>query len=811
MKNFYQYIQKLVIIVVQLTIAYDVTAQQKIKITGSLQDSVNSKPVAWATVGLYKAANTQKPLQNIFSGSKGKFEFTEVDTGHYVVIVTYTGFREKEYPVKVDTGKLVVELEPIILLPDARQLGAVVVTAAIRRPLLEQEDEKMIFNAEADPSIEGLTAVDVLRKAPFVSVDGEGNVQLNGQTNFKVLLNGKETAMFTRNLKDALRSFPANLIKKVEVSTTPSSKYDGEGIGGIINIITQKKVMGYNGSAGVSYNTLNSYNASANLNFKYGKTGLTAYYGTNGGKPPVSNLFSETESLNPVAFYKRISNATNTGKYFYNYGNMELAWDMDSLNTLSLYAGLNGGNGHSNTDTRYDMILPGNAGTETSFLTSGNEYNYPAYYLGLDYVRKFKGREGKEMSLKAYYDNAKDNEYFFSEQNTSGGDRFTMNTNQAPNKQITLQADLTQPFKNGSKMEAGVKSILRRAAADFVSLVKYDKDQEYAEDITNTNNFNYSQNVYSVFATYSFKWKEISFKLGGRFEQTHIEGDFSKTVTRVLQDYGTFMPNIYLSRKFNKIYTVSLSYTKRLRRPYIWDLNPFVSNVDSFNIRYGNPQLGPDIIHIVEAGYSVFKGNTNINIRLSQSLSNRQIVWYTDFNETTGVAASVVDNAGISRVTGLNFNLSTKFSKKWSFNGSTGLRYIFLKNRFRPDQRNDGFGGYANANLTYQVTKKWATYTSGSFFISDPQLQGQSGKVITHNIGTNYKLFKDKITVAIAAVNLFNKYYNWRSDFRDENFIRTATRSNVQRAITFSLRWNFGKLTENVSRKRGVSNDDVRQ
>ncbi len=809
MGNLYQYILMLVTVIGLLAGAYDSKAQQKTKITGLLQDSADGKPVAWATVGLYKAINTQKPLQNIFSNGKGKFEFTEVDTGHYVVIVTYTGFHEKEHPVKIDTGKLLVELEPIVLSPDARQLGTVVVTAAVRKPLLEQEDEKMIFNAEADPSVEGLTATDVLRKTPFVSVDGEGNVQLNGQTNFKVLLNGKETAMFTKNLKDAIRSFPASLIKKIEVSTTPSSKYDGEGVGGIINIITQKKIVGYNGNAGISYNTLRTYSGSASLNFKYGKFGLSAYYGAYNGRPPVSNLSSETESLNPVAFHKRISNGVNRGKYFYNYGNMELAWDMDSLNVLSLYAGLSGGNGNSTTDTRYDMVLPGNAGTETSYLSSSTRYDYPAYYLGLDYVRKFKKRKGKEFSLKAYYDDARDNNYFFSEQNTRNGDRFTVNDNQAPNKQITLNADFTQPFKNGSKMEAGLKSIFRQASSDYLSQIKYDKDQEYAEDIGNTNNFKYRQNVYSVFATYSFKWKNISFKLGSRFEQTHIVGDFSKTTTRVLQDYGTFMPNIYLSRRFSKIHTVSLSYTKRLRRPYIWDLNPFVSNVDSFNISYGNPKLGPDIIHIVEAGYSVFKGNTNINIRFSQSFSNRQIVTYTEFNEATGVAASVVDNAGISRVTGLNLNISTKFSKKLSFSLGSGLRYTFLKNRFRPDQRNDGIGGFGNTTLTYQATKKWAAYASGYYWISDPQLQGQAGRNFTHSIGTNYKLFKEKVTAGIVANNLFSKYYNWRSNYRDENFIRSNLRWNIQRAITFSLRWNFGKLTENVSRRRGVSNDDI--
>ncbi|RYY12714.1 MAG: TonB-dependent receptor, partial [Chitinophagaceae bacterium] len=573
---------------------------------------------------------------------------------------------------------------------------------------------------------------------------------------------------------------------------------DVEGNSGIINIITQKKVMGYNGNAGVTYSATNNYSASGSLNIKYGKVGLSAYYGLGGGHPPRSFTYSETESLNPVAFYKRISNGSSRSKNFYNFGDIELGWDVDSLTTLSFYAGVNGGNGNSNGLVQYDMILPNNGGKQTSFLKNESRYRYPGYNLGLDYVRKFSGIEGKELAIKTYYNSAKDDSYALSEQDNPGADRFIINDNKAPNKEMTLQADFTQPFNKGKKLETGVKAILRRASSDYVSLIKYDKDEQYEEDKANSNSFSYLQDVFSVFATYSFKWKTFSVKLGSRYEQTKINGDFTKTATRVKQDYGTFLPNIYLSRKFKKIHTVSLSYTRRLRRPYIWDLNPFVFNTDSFNISYGNPDLGPDIINSFEAGYSVFKGNTNINLRLSQNFSNQQIIHYTNFDEVKGVSANVTENAGIARLSGLNLNLSTKFTKKWAFSAGTGIRYTNLENRFRPTQRNHGFGGFGSLNSSYQATKKWSLYSSCNYYVSDPQLQGQQGKNFTYNFGSNYKLFNQKITVAISASNIFNKYFVWKGKLQDENFIRTNESRSVRRNINFSLRWNFGKLTENV-------------
>lgn len=789
--------------------AFNSEAQYKKKVTGLLIDSSNNKPVPWATVGLYKASNTQKPLQNLFSNSKGKFEFTDVDTGHYKVIVTYTDYQEMEADLKVDSAQSNIEMPSIVLIPESKQMTGVVVKASVRKPLLEQEDEKMIFNSETDPSLEGLTAIDVLRKTPFISVDGDDNIQLNGQSNFRILLNGKETPMFARNLKEALKSFPAGLIKKVEVSTNPSSKYDGEGVGGVINIITQKKMIGYNGSAGVSYNTTNTYNVSGSLNVKYGKAGLSGYYGMGGGRPPAYISHSEVESLKPVAFHKRISDSRGQSKYNHRYGNLEFAWDIDSLNTLSINAGINGGGSNGENSTRYLTSLPNNGGVQESFLNTTSDNHYPGYNLGLDYVRKLRGVAGREFSLKAYFDDSKDDSYSTSEQLNPGADRFVLNNNNAPNKQGTLQLDYAHPFKNGNKLETGVKSILRKAYSDYTSMISYDKSQEYIEDVANSNNFNYRQDVYSAFATYSFKWKTISLKMGGRFEQTHIDGDFVKTGTRVQQDYGTFLPNVFLSRKFNKIHNVTLSYTKRLRRPYIWDLNPFVSNTDSFNIYYGNPDLGPDIIHAVESGYSVFKGNTNINVRLSQSFSNRQITRYTVFDDATGVSATITENAGIARVTGLNINISMKFTKKWSFSTGTGIRYTTLRNRYRPDQRNSGFGGYGHANTSYQLNKKWTAFVSAYYYQSDPQLQGQGGRNFNYNIGTNYKLFNQKLTVGISTVNLFRQYQDWRSFFQDENFIRSGYSQSVVRNINFSVRWNFGKLTESVSRKRGVANDDI--
>jgi outer membrane receptor for ferrienterochelin and colicin len=154
----------------------------------------------------------------------------------------------------------------------------------VKKPLIEQADDKIIYNTESDPMAASESAIDILRKTPFVTVDGDGNIQVNGQSNFKVLLNGRETSMFARNVKDALKAFPGSLIKKIEIITSPSAKYDAEGVSGLINIITQKKVAGYNGNLSVAAANTGFANFNGSINLKYGKFGASGYIGYGGNK-----------------------------------------------------------------------------------------------------------------------------------------------------------------------------------------------------------------------------------------------------------------------------------------------------------------------------------------------------------------------------------------------------------------------------------------------------------------------------------------------------------------------------------------------
>jgi outer membrane receptor protein involved in Fe transport len=778
-------------------------------IRGIVQDSLQSKSLPFATVGLYSQNNQQKPLRNIFTDSKGRFEFTKVDTGQYILFATNSGFAEKSsLAFQVTADSAVIEIPVLQLAPTATGLAAVTVTA--RRPLIEQSEDKLIYNADSDPSNAGQTATDVLRKTPFLSVDGEGNVQLNGQTNFKILLNGKETTMFARNAKEALQSFPANLIKNIEVITSPSAKYDGEGVGGIINIITKKKVVGYNGNLGVSLNTIGNFNANGNLSFKYGKFGLSGYYGLNKMNGFKTSGTTETESYNPVAYYKRIANTTRTNDNFYNYGNLELSYDIDSVNTISAYGALNGGSNQGASYRNFDLVLPNREDTIHSLFKDNFNYRWPSWNFGTDFIHKFRRNPEQELTIKMFHEFSTDKNRQSSEQYSNGNDRFVLNDNISDNHQSTWQLDYVHPFKNKTKLETGLKLITRNANADYYSNLRYSLSEKFVTDSTNSDNFNYRQYVYSAYATWRFSIKKYSFRIGGRLEQTVVDGDFVKSHTTVSQDYLTFMPSFFVSRKFNSIHTLSLSYNKRLTRPYIWDLNPFVNNTDSLNISFGNPNLNPEIYHAIELGYTIIKGKTNINIRLSESFSNTQIARYSNFNNETGVTYSTSDNIGSYASTGLSGNLSISFSNKWRLSSNLGLRYDFVKNRRNPAQKNQGLGGYSSLNSNYDITENISVSLGGNMYRSPAMLQGNYGISYWYNFGSSFKLLKKKLTLSAYLSNPFHKEIGWKSDIHDTNFRTVSWNYRPGRQANISIRWTFGKLTENVSRKRGITNDDLK-
>ncbi len=780
----------------------------KASITGIVKDSATNKVLSFATVGLYKY-NQDKPVKNIFTGNKGEFIFSGVDTGAYTITISNTGFANKTSYAIVVINNATIDAGTFLIAQVSNELQAVIVTST-RKPLLERSEDKLIFNAEADPTLDGQQATDVLRKTPFLSVDNDGNVSLNGQKNFKILLNGKESSMFAKAPKEVLKAFPASLIKKIEVSTQPSAKYDAEGIGGIINIITKKKVVGYNGSISYSWNTIGFQNLNTNLNAKYGKFGFSGYFGTGGNGAPQGNSETVTTSLVPIAYKQRSLVGTSYNGFTWQNGNLELSYDIDSLNTLSSYANIGGGTNNNKFYQTQLFILPNGDSSKGNF-NNFNANKSPELDLGVDYIKKFKSNADKEFTLRFNSNLGKDDNTGNSEQQQATNQRYVINSSNAKNNQYTIQADMILPLKNKQKIEFGGKAILRRAFSDYESAVTYVPGEKYIVDSSNTNIFNYNQNVFGLYVSYGFNHKKTFFKFGTRAEISSLGGSFETAQTTVNQHYINIVPTIYISKNLPNNQSISIGYNIRLQRPYITDLNPFVNNTDSLNIRFGNPNLKPQLIHNLEFGYSLFKGANSANIKTSFYYSNNQITQYVNFNNNTGISYTTSDNIGKNYGTSVSAFLSLKPIKWLSINGNIGLKYDFIVNKLNASSRNQGLSGWSNLNGTIDFNKQ-----SGIGFYSGMNKQAVSlqetpGIFYWYGAGFFYKLFNNKIRISLRLDNFLDVQTKYRTTSNGSNFTSYQNIYSPGRAFGLSMRWNFGKLTDNVSKKLGVSNDDVKK
>ena len=781
-----------------------VFSQTTMKLSGTISDS--TKPLALVTVRLFKK-NSPVPLQTTLSKENGNFQLNKPDTGLYILSFTHTGFAEKRMDIKIDSSTGDMPIEPVQLSKATGMLKEV--TVKTQRPLVEQSDDKIVFNVEDDPAAKTETAIDILRKTPFVTVDGEDNVKVNGKSNFKVLLNGRETSMFARNVKEALRGFPGSLISKIEVITAPSAKYDGEGIGGLINIITKKKVVGYNGTLSSFSRTsdkLNNFNINGNA--KLGKIGVSVYL-SRGFTDPVSqrNVNTTLPTL-PTVYSKRTLDGNQRTSSDWSYGNAELSWEMDSLNTISIYTNIDSWSSKTITDQTIKTDFLSTPST-VSYYNLYNKSKSPGVNVGSDYIKHFKKNKEREFSLRFLGEFGKSDAELNSFQDNPGADRYLINNSFAVNDQYTIQLDNIIPLKKTGRLEGGVKAIMRRASSDFQSFVKYDEIEDYKMNSANTDYFKYDQDVISLYSMYSFKSKKSSFRFGARVEYTKVDGNFISSKTQVKNNYATLLPNIQFTNRISQVTTLVLTYTKRLQRPYIWDLNPFVYNNDSLNITYGNPDLDPQTIHALSTQVRFVKGNTFAGINIEGSYSGNKILQYSSFDPQTGITRTTSLNIGKEFQSSLNINLNSKLTPKWSVYANGSVRYTTVTNNEDASQSNSGFGCNLYISTSYKFTDKFTASTFLGLWQEPQTIQITYPFMTWHNVALSYKIFKNKLNISLRAVNYYEKTRAFKTITKDENFYSTNSNHQIRRGGVLALTWNFGKLSENVSKKKGVSNDDI--
>lgn len=758
---------------------------QKASVTGRISaiilDSLTKKPIDYATISLIKVSDN-KSVNGGLTDEKGKVILQNVAPNEYKMGVAFMGYKTKFIMVKTTPEKPDNNIGTIYLSVTGKALEEVQISG--QKSLIENKVDKLVYNAENDVTNAGGNASDVLRKVPMLSVDLDGNVQLRGSSQIRVLINGKPSGTMANSVTDALKMIPGDEIKSVEVITSPSAKYDAEGSGGIINIITKKKnAEGVSGSVNLSLGTrLN--NAGASLNVKKGRLGFTSSVGGNYFATPNTMVDIRNESFIDGSVVTQ-AGKTRTKRYGY-YGSFGVDYDINAYNNLSSNIKLNSFNFGIDGELNGLIVSPSLVQMNNSYVRkTDNTMGRDGLDWTVDY-RKTSKKEGEEFSISTQVSLGRNIDEFKSI--ITPGD-IIIGDNTGKNNEYTIQTDYTYPITKAIKLESGLKGIFR----DIVS--KYQ----------NTGNaFNYSQNIGAAYSVLGFNLGKYSLKTGLRAEFTGI--DIKTTgVTNGNKDYYNLFPSAIISRTFTGNHTLKLSYNRRMQRPSLFYLNPYTNNSDPQNQQEGNPYLSPELTNQVELGYSTFIKGSVINA--SVFYRNTDEIIESVYNPTTKITSFY--NVGTNDSWGANLFGSYNPMPKWTLMGNMAVNSYQVKNV----STGVNTGSYLNYNAFVRSSTVFnggiTTEIIGIFNSPRRTFQGTNPGFNLLIFGLKKDLWKKKGTVGLNVANPFSANKDFKTELRSDNFYQYSNASVPFRSIGVNFTYNFGKLK--FTEKKKIKNDDLKQ
>lgn len=783
----------------------------KAKLLGKVIDSLTNEAVDYSTISLHPVANPKKVNGTIADG-KGQFLLDNIEPGKYNISIDFIGYTSKTFknytlkPGNNDLGNVLISI-------NTSELDAVEIQG--ERPLIENKIDRLVFNAERDVTSAGGNATDVLRKVPMLSVDIDGNVSMRGDQNVKILINGKPSGAMSNNVGDALKMIPSDQIKNVEVITSPSAKYDGEGTSGIINIITKKKdVAGVNGSISGGIGTRHN-NGNASLNARKGKVGLVANLGGNVMWPQITtNEFNQyTISGDPMLKQNGDNNTTRSGIR----GSIGLDYDLTDkdLFTTTFSANGFGMDMDGNTTSQY---FASNSLVSSLLSNRDQETAFNGFDWSGDYTRKFSHPQ-QELSFAGQFSRNNNNTDYTT--NYDGGSRRNeMGENRSNNDELTFQVDYVQPIKN-TTLEIGAKTIMRDIKS--TSLLKEEVGGNYQLVDSRSYEFNYSQDVFAGYLTYGFEFAEnYQVKAGARLEHTLLDGEAAGGFSAFKNDYTNVLPSAILSRKLGQMSSLKLSYNQRIQRPSLFYLNPFRNTADPIVQQQGNPELKPELSHNIELAYSTFIKGTMINASVYYRKTNDIIESLSQIDSLTTpgqqISLTTFDNIGNNESYGTNLFVSFTPVRNLTLRSNISLfTYEVQGNQF-----NTGISSKTDEmHLMYRAFIN-GSYTISNGFVAETFLmvnsprrtfQGTSPSFSMWSIGMKKEILDKKASIGLTITDPFSENKYFKSEIFTPSYTQTSNMKLPFRSFGITFSYNFGKMDfKNKPRQeRGIRNDDQKQ
>lgn len=807
--------KKTLLVIATLLIIAGNMMGQTTTVKGVLTDKSSGESEPFATVRVFNAGKTEKPVAMFLTDEEGRFSHEVKGKGKFDIVFSCIGKEDLKQTIELGEQDM-LDMGTLYIMQNENLLKGVEIVA--QKPLVKMEVDKMSYNVAEDEDSKSNTVLDMLRKVPMVTVDGQDNISVNGSSSFKVYVDGMPNPMFSSNPSMVFKSMPATAVKSIEVVTNPGAKYDAEGAAGVLNIVMNRQtpmasqsLNGYNGTIRVGVGT-KQMSGGAFLSGQQGKLSYSANVMTSYNKPGTTTTEMEQMQDNGV---QQLMTSTNDVKTPFTMGSLTLGYQLDPMSNINVTASLNSMSMKS-TGTTTTTMGGSPYGNGFSYGSSTDMKNKNTSFSGsVDYQRFLNQEHTQSLALTYQLTYSPtttemtsnfDSSFLTSQSSFDLTDRYSENKDKTTNH--IFQLDYTMPLGTGKTLSLGSKLQLHDATSD----AKYYLKDVY--DPSSSSDYEYSNKILAGYGEFAGNWSKLGAKAGLRYEQTwqdveyHLGNgqDFST-------NYSSLVPTASLQYNLSQGSNLGLSYNMRISRPGISYLNPYVDKTNPIALTYGNPDLDVEKAHNVTLVYNVFSSKLMMNLNLHHNFVDNAISQYS-FYDADNLLNTTYGNVVSSHQTGLSGYVNYLITKntRLFFNG--GLNYTDLRSNTLAQSNN---GWTANIMGGVQQTLPWKLQLSAFAIASTKNytLQGWSGGFNLVTASMSKTMLNDKLSLSISGMVGLNKggKLNIESYNKGTNFTAHNNISVPIYGVTFTASYTFGntQIMTRQKRQSRIQNDFIEQ
>jgi len=773
-------------------------SQERYTLTATIIDKNTKDKLPFATVSL-KNPDSKAIIGGAVSDENG-FVSVKSPLANVQIQVDYVGYETLIFEKSNISRK--TALGTLGLIPKENQLAGVDLVG--RHSDVEIRLDKLVYNVGQNLNAKGTNVADVLDNIPSLSLDIDGNLELRGSTNVRILIDGKPSGLVGLNGIDALADLPAESIERVEVITAPSARYQAEGSSGIINIILAKNTLkGLNGVFNMSAGKFDSYDANASLNYKTGKFNFF----TNSGyrdNTDMGGAFQDTRYTTSKNYDQFVE--TRSFDRRRQGANVNIGLDFSLTNktkiTLSYVQNKRDGDDQTRNDQNHFLATT----TITKSLRSEIEEDFDLNkQLSLSLTHKFN-EKGHKLDVILQGERNIEDEFadlqtqqlvpnkllgFLEENNTE--------ENQ---KQFLAQIDYVFPMDKNTQFEAGYRTTNENQNTSFiVQQEDINGNMIVNDDLTNYLDFN--QEVHAVYTQFGKKWGDFSLLSGLRYEHTSMVVIQKTTNEDGNSSFGDFFPTLNLGIELSETANITIGYNRRVSRPRSRSLNPFQSRSSETSFFQGNPYLKPSYSNGFDVGYlKQFKNftlNSSLYFRRTEKPENRISVESGDFATVNGELTPVIKrfpvNLGRRDQLGIEANSTIRWSSKWRTNLSFNLFRSVETGSYEGlsfDNENESWTGNFRNNLTLFGNFN----TQMNVFLRGPSQSAFGSRKAFGgvNIGMSKDLFNENATLNLNFSDVFNtQIFKWKTITENTTTTGEYQRRKPVYRLTFTYRFRQEK------------------